>query len=195
MSSEKKAIRARMRKARQALSPQSQHLAATALMRSVSKNLWFRLGRCFACYSTVDGELGTQALIQTLWLKKKRCALPVLNKVGEPRLQFREFEPHSPRQYNTFGILEPKLTPLIPPYLFDVIFLPLVAFDTRGNRLGMGAGYYDRTLAAKRLGPLVKRPILVGLAYDFQQVDTLPCEPWDVRLDAVCTPTQTVVFR
>lgn len=194
MTQSKKAIRAQVRKARQQLSSQAQYAAAQNLMRSVTRNLWFRLGNCFACYSTNDGELGTQALINALWLANKRCALPALHPHGQRRLFFRAFEPHSPTQYNCYGILEPRLTPVIPPWQFDVIFLPLVAFDAKGNRLGMGAGYYDRTLAAERLGQMGKRPYLVGLAHDFQEVDTLPSEAWDVKLDAICTPTRTLSF-
>ena len=195
MSQQKKAIRTQVRKARQAMSPQAQNLAASALMKTVSKNLWFRLSHTVACYSTTDGELGTQALINTIWSEKKCCALPVLHPLGEHRLHFHEFKSDSPRQYNTYGILEPKLTTQIPVYQFDVIFLPIVAFDAKGNRLGMGAGYYDRTLSLSRLGALANRPLLVGLAHDFQEIDSLPCEPWDVRLDAVCTPTQTRLFH
>src|SRR5690606_40461575 len=64
--------------------------------------------------------------------------------------------------------------------------LPLVAFDARGNRLGMGGGFYDRTFArAPRARTL--RPRLVGLAHHFQQVASLPAEPWDIPLDAIAT--------
>ena len=61
--------------------------------------------------------------------------------------------------------------------------MPLVAFDRAGNRLGQGGGYYDRALA----GPSDLRPVTIGVAHAFQQVESVPVEPWDVALDAVVT--------
>ena len=82
------------------------------------------------------------------------------------------------------NILEPHAdAPLIAP---TALLVPLLAVDARGNRLGYGAGHYDRTLA--ELGSVLK----IGLAWDCQVVDALPAEPWDVPLDWIATPTRLI---
>jgi 5-formyltetrahydrofolate cyclo-ligase len=76
-----------------------------------------------------------------------------------------------------------------------VLFVPLVAFDAQGNRLGMGGGYYDSSLAYLRMRRTFRKPKLIGVAYDFQRVAALPCEPWDVPLDAVLTDRALYQFK
>ena len=86
---------------------------------------------------------------------------------------------------NQYGIREPdpRRQQGRPTWAIDVLLIPLVAFDAFGNRLGMGGGYYDRLLGDLARRP--RRPKLVGVAYHFQQVESLPTEPWDQRLDCV----------
>ena len=81
---------------------------------------------------------------------------------------------------NQFGILEPPLNvqEILPTEKLDIIFTPLVAFDKQGNRLGMGGGFYDRTLQDWRS----KNFIPVGLAHQCQQIEALPVESWDIPL-------------
>jgi len=73
------------------------------------------------------------------------------------------------------------------PHALDLILLPLVAFDKSGHRLGMGGGYYDRTLAFLAHRRLWRKPHLLGTAYQFQQLETLPTQPWDIPLDGIAT--------
>ncbi len=82
------------------------------------------------------------------------------------------------------GIAEPPATcPTVEP---DIVIVPLVAVDAVGNRIGQGAGHYDRTLADLR----VRRRILaVGVGWDMQRVAAVPADPWDERLDALATPS------
>ena len=75
----------------------------------------------------------------------------------------------------------------MPTHELDVILMPLVGFDNDGNRLGMGGGYYDRTLAYTRHA--IKKPVLIGVAHDLQRVDRLPYASWDIPLNAIVTPT------
>ena len=90
---------------------------------------------------------------------------------------------------NKYGIEEPELRVdnVVPLADIDVLLLPLVGFDEKGNRLGMGGGYYDRTLAqwynghAPHLFP-------IGLSYDEQRVSELPVEAWDIPLPEIITP-------
>lgn len=73
----------------------------------------------------------------------------------------------------------------------DVVITPLVAFDITGNRMGMGGGYYDRTLANWRTD---QRPLPIGYAHDCQQVDKLAKQHWDIPLPYIITPTQYHCF-
>jgi 5-formyltetrahydrofolate cyclo-ligase len=70
----------------------------------------------------------------------------------------------------------------------DVVVAPVVAFDAKGHRLGTGGGWYDRTLAFRRQRPHLRRPIFIGVAYAFQQVDSLVVHDRDIALDAIVTP-------
>jgi 5-formyltetrahydrofolate cyclo-ligase len=92
--------------------------------------------------------------------------------------------------YNKFGILEPKLdqTLVKPVKELDLICTPLVAFDSHGHRLGMGGGYYDRTLAHWFKTGEGAQPM--GLAHDCQHVEQLPTEAWDIPLPKIITPSQ-----
>lgn len=90
-------------------------------------------------------------------------------------------------QVNQYGIREPQAVgEALPANAFDVILLPLVAFDRAGTRLGMGSGFYDRALAALA-HQISTRPYLVGVAHHFQEVNSLTPAPWDVPLDAILT--------
>ncbi|MBT6938524.1 MAG: 5-formyltetrahydrofolate cyclo-ligase [Candidatus Marinimicrobia bacterium] len=88
---------------------------------------------------------------------------------------------------NQYGILEPISDDIISAEQLDILFMPLVGFDKNKNRIGMGGGYYDRTLAFKNQ-KTVKNPKLYGLAFDCQQVEKLETQDWDVPLDAIITP-------
>jgi 5-formyltetrahydrofolate cyclo-ligase len=119
----------------------------------------------------------------------KTCYLPVLSRLTHDRLWFVPFTPDTPLTRNRFGILEP-LAPArtrVCAQELDLILMPLVGFDTRGNRLGMGGGFYDKSLAFLRTRSVWRKPHLIGLAHDFQRVDKLAAGAWDVPLQAVAT--------
>ncbi len=77
----------------------------------------------------------------------------------------------------------------------DLVFLPLVGFDARGMRLGMGGGYYDRAFAFRRVRRVWKKPLLIGFAYDLQRVPHLESAPHDVLLDAVVTEKGSMMMK
>ena len=95
-----------------------------------------------------DGEISTDKLIKTLWAQDKHVYLPVLHPFNPNHLLFLRYLPDTPMLKNKFGIWEPKLNVqnVLPLDELDILFTPLVAFDKQGNRLGMGGGFYDRTL-------------------------------------------------
>ncbi|WP_313051725.1 5-formyltetrahydrofolate cyclo-ligase [Atlantibacter hermannii] len=142
-----------------------------------------------AAFLSFDGELDTRTLIEGLWRAGKKVYLPVLHPFSAGNLLFLRYFPDSDLVLNHFKIHEPALDVrhVLPLNKLDVLITPLVAFDTTGQRLGMGGGFYDRTLQNWRAHGLFP----VGYAHDCQQVDALPVEEWDIPLPAVITPTTT----
>ncbi|WP_333880163.1 5-formyltetrahydrofolate cyclo-ligase [Atlantibacter hermannii] len=142
-----------------------------------------------AAFLSFDGELDTRPLIEGLWRAGKKVYLPVLHPFSAGNLLFLRYFPDSDLLLNHFKIHEPALDVrhVLPLNKLDVLITPLVAFDTTGQRLGMGGGFYDRTLQNWRAHGLFP----VGYAHDCQQVDALPVEEWDIPLPAVITPTTT----
>ncbi len=141
-----------------------------------------------AFYYANDGEPDTSAAIERAWRMGKSCYLPVVVHPNRP-LRFARYVRGQRMRKNWFGIPEP-LVPrhkLITANLLDAVLVPLVAFDAQGGRLGMGLGYYDRTLAFVADRRSWRSPKVVGAAYAFQQVERVPQERWDVDLHGVIT--------
>jgi 5-formyltetrahydrofolate cyclo-ligase len=141
----------------------------------------------YALYWPNDGEVGTMPLIARLIDHGKQVGLPVLR--GD-HMVFYPFRTDRCLRRNAYGIPEPETTgrSAWAVWSIGVVFLPLVAFDVRGFRLGMGGGYYDRTFAARhsRASP-GSLPVLIGLAHALQETEALPTESWDVPMDGVLT--------
>ncbi|MDK9561803.1 5-formyltetrahydrofolate cyclo-ligase [Gallibacterium anatis] len=133
-----------------------------------------------AVYLSFDGEISTNQLIETLWRQGYHLYLPVLHPFSEGNLLFLAYTPTTKLIKNKFNILEPKLDvrQVLPAEQLDIIFTPLVAFDLKKNRLGMGGGFYDRTLENWQNKPFLP----VGLAHRCQQVEHIPTEDWDMPL-------------
>ncbi|MCG2633320.1 MAG: 5-formyltetrahydrofolate cyclo-ligase [Gammaproteobacteria bacterium] len=144
--------------------------------------------RHIAVYLPSDGEMDTGPLIQTLWQLGKRVYLPVL-QWRQRNLRFALCAPPTRMRQNRYGIGEPVVaaSQLRRANQLDLIFLPLVAIDQRGNRLGMGGGFYDRTLAfcGGKRPPI--RPRLIGLGYALQVVSRIEPAPWDIPLKGLVT--------
>lgn len=177
-------LRRRFRKQRRSLpvETQAEHAAAAARHFFTSGLPWHV--RTVGLYLANDGELDTAPLLQRLPGMRKRVALPVVSRSGI--MSFYRYRPGAALLVNRFGILEPAPgAAFVHPLALDLLLMPLVAFDDRGVRLGMGAGYYDRYLA--RIAPRL-RPLLVGLAHEVQRsAEPLPAARWDVPLDGVIT--------
>lgn len=191
----RKQIRQQVRKARQQLSAECQAQSAVSLVQQAQHFPELQQAQHIALYLSNDGELDTAPLLQHLLQQGKTLYLPVLHPFTPGYLLFQRYDALTPMQLNKFGIREPKpdVTTIELPTQLDLIFMPLVAFDEQGKRLGMGGGFYDRTLAA--LPKTSQKPLLVGLAHQCQQVAAVPTEPWDVPLPLVLTPQQLWDFR
>ena len=140
-----------------------------------------------AVYIAMDGEIDPEQLVAHARAAGKTLYLPVLENGNDGRLEFAPWQPHTPLFPNRFKIPEPRVRAemLCPAGDLDLVLAPLVAFDSDGHRLGMGGGYYDRSFAFLKTG--VRKPLLIGLAYEFQRVSSLPAEAWDVPLAGVAT--------
>ncbi len=149
----------------------------------------FRYARRIAFYLAADGELDPLPLLHHACRLGKRCYLPVLHPHGHRRLWFAPWRPGEPLAANRYGIPEPlwQRTGWLHPRVLDLVLVPLVAFDAACHRMGMGAGYYDRTFAWKLAAPAWIGPRLVGYGYEQQRVPSLRVRSWDVPLEAVIT--------
>ena len=128
-------------------------------------------------------------MIALAWTMGKKIYLPVLAPAYSGKLWFVRYQPHSRMVKNKFGIPEPVAhqRQRISTGALDLVLTPLVGFDNQGNRLGMGGGYYDRTFAFLNNRKHLKKPHLLGLAYETQRLEKLACEAWDVQLHSVAT--------
>lgn len=190
MTDSRTLLRQKIRQRRQALSPAEQQTASQQLIQTFSTLPEIASAQWIALYLANDGELNTQPLIEWLWQQGKQVYLPVLHPFAKGHLLFLQYHTQTPMIENRYGIDEPKLDQrlICPVRELNIIGTPLVAFDGSGQRLGMGGGYYDRTLAPwfqTQQGPLP-----IGLAHDCQYVEALPTEHWDIPLRKIVTPSK-----
>lgn len=193
-------LRSEMRARRQALTKAEQQQAAVDLVSAFAGQTALQQAQHIALYLTNDAELDTSLLIAWLWQQGKQLYLPVLHPFAPGYLLFQRYSADTTMRPNPFGILEPVLncSQICPLSQLSLICLPLVASDAAGNRMGMGGGFYDRTLAQlpafseplplQACGQRLQRPMLVGLAHQCQQLEALPQQAWDIPLHAVLTP-------
>lgn len=177
-----------MRARRRGLDPAQRARAAHDLARTVVRHPSFARARRIATYLARDGEIDPQPVVERAWASGRACYLPVLIDRPWPHLRFARHTPDTFFAANRYGIPEPVVArrELLMPRQLDLVLLPLVAFDARGHRLGMGGGYFDRTLAYQ-LGRRWRRPRLLGVGYAFQQVPALEAAVWDVPVHGVVT--------
>ncbi len=182
-------LRRRIRAQRRALTPAERSRAALELADHLAAHALFRNSRRIAAYLAADGEIDPLPLMERAWALGKAVYLPVLVPFGHNRLWFSPYRPGDRLMSNCYGIAEPQIVHRgrVPATALDLVLAPLVAFDPSGNRLGMGGGYYDRSFNFLQRRRYWHKPRLVGLAYDFQRVETLPSQPWDIPLAAVAT--------
>ncbi|QNI04653.1 5-formyltetrahydrofolate cyclo-ligase [Halomonas sp. SH5A2] len=193
---DKRALRRELRRRRQSLSPQAQRDAAHRLCQQLKRLPEIRRARRISLYLPVMGEIDPTPLLP--WLRRRGVSvyLPVLRPFSANTLWFVAYHANTPMIKNRFGIAEPdtrfaaKRQRRLPAWALDTVIVPLVGFDAQANRMGMGGGFYDRSLAfMRRPGP---KPTLLGVAHACQQVDTLPVEPWDIPLNAVVSDQHIV---
>jgi 5-formyltetrahydrofolate cyclo-ligase len=141
-----------------------------------------------AAYWPMRGEIDVLLLLHALAMRGHVTALPVVVAPRRPLL-FRRWAPGDALAEGAYGTRHPVETaPEVRPHC---LLVPLLAFDRRGNRLGYGGGFYDRTIAALRATGGV---VTVGVAYAGQEVARVPAEPHDQLLDWVVTEHEVIRF-
>ena len=192
---DKPRLRNKLRAQRRELSPYQQKLASQSLMRrAIASVAGLSYASNIALYLPVDGEISLIPLLQWCLSHSKQCYLPVLDQHDVNRLNFSRYQTGQQLVRNRFGIEEPA-TSRSQQFTYndlDIIFMPTVGFDDSSRRLGMGGGFYDRTLAGCH-DANSRRPLLVAVAHDIQYTSQLPEEPWDIHPDMTLTPSRVVI--
>ena len=190
IAAEKAALRRIMRARRAALAPEARAAASLAVReRLIAWLASARLARgsVISGYWPIRDELDPRPALQALAERGHRLALPVSIARGEP-LTFRAWSPGEPLAPDVMRIEAPlSIAPAVTPAL---LLVPMLAFDRACRRLGYGAGFYDRTLAALRRSHAT---IAVGLAFSAQEVEQVPVASDDAPLDAVVTEIGLIV--
>ena len=161
---------------------------AQTLALADSSELFVLSGHLVSGYQAIGSELDPSALLDSSAAQGARLALPVL--LDNQTLVFRLWNRKAPLVPVGFGTQGPDAGQ--PEVLPDLIFAPLAAFSSTGQRIGYGKGHYDRALA--KMHAQGHRPAYVGLAFDEQEVPPFEAEAHDIPLDAVLTPTDLCVF-
>ena len=176
-----------IREKRRSLSDSQQVKAAEGLLKQLRAIPTFADAKTVGMYLVNDGEIDPAPTMNWCWDQQISTYVPVIQK-PEKFLKFAQVTAATEFTINSYGISEPavKIDELVDVRHLDVVLIPLVAFDSRGSRIGMGGGFYDRTLQSvyEKEGPV---PDLIGVAHDIQQVDAVEAEPWDIPLTRVVT--------
>lgn len=185
-----KQLRQALRQRRRALSPQQQQYAAKKLALRLIRHPLFIKCKKIAFYQAIDGEINPQYLLHLALARGKHCYLPVLRRFPKSQLGFVRIHANTRLYRHRWGIKEPRQQHKRRINQLDMVCMPLVGFDRYGHRLGMGGGFYDRSLANCH-----QRVIKLGLAHDCQEVDRLIPQPWDIAINAIATPTKQQWFK
>jgi 5-formyltetrahydrofolate cyclo-ligase len=191
LKQDRSGIRREMRRLRRSLAPELRASAERAICRRIQNLGAYKQARSIAVFLAFDGEPSLARFIEAAARQGKRVYAPVLLKHS---MFFAPIAGAARMSRNLFGIEEPAVGGLIDARSLDLVLTPLVAFDRRGVRLGVGRGYYDRAFRFLRHRRRWARPKLLGVAYSFQLVDEIEMQPWDIPLWGAVTEGQTYRF-
>ncbi len=187
------ALRRTLRQRRRALPRHERRCREAALRRQLRRLLRGRFRRIGA-YLPFDGEADITALLRQLVATGRTLSLPRLEG-RRGHMCFVDWHPDEPLTGNRYRIAEPgPKAPRRPASKMDLVLAPVVAYDSTGTRLGMGAGYFDRHFAYLRYRRCWRRPLIVGVAFGFQEVQRLERAPWDIPLAAIVTESGIMRF-
>jgi len=171
----KEEIRPRMKARKSLLSDVEKTNAARAAFAALERHAAFVMAENILMYHSLPDEISTHDFIDK-WAGRKHFFLPRVNGVNLDILPYDRTSLH----LGAFQIEEPDGDDTVDVSEIELIVVPGVAYDPEGNRVGRGKGYYDRLLSSTHATK-------IGIAYDFQVVDSIDAEPHDVRVDVVIT--------
>ena len=180
---EKSDIRRKVKALRTMLSDMEKRSAAQEVFDRLEKTAAFLLADRILMYHSLPDELYTHEFLSK-WAARKHFFLPRVNGVDLEILPYEE----SRLELGSFHIEEPTGNNTVDPSEIELVVVPAVAYDRKGNRLGRGKGFYDRLLKSTKATK-------IGVGYEFQLYDELPTEPHDVGMDMVITQKTTVIVK
>jgi len=184
-------LRRDLRAKRRALPAAARARADRAIQAHIKNLPEYRRAKRVALFLAFDGEPSLGSLVESARRRHKQLYVPVLRGMT---MTFAELAPDAALTANFFGIMEPKLGRRIDARMLDLVLTPLVGFDERGVRIGVGRGYYDRAFKFLRHRAHWQRPKLLGVAYELQRVTELTPSAWDVPLWGAVTETRVRRF-
>ncbi|WP_394261896.1 5-formyltetrahydrofolate cyclo-ligase [Moraxella boevrei] len=188
-----KHLRKQLRKQRLAFTKRERNYHALQAYRQLSKLNKYKHGTKVGLFLDAFGELPTQPIAD--WAKRHgfELYLPVVIHADKV-LKFIKISQYTLKNNrlitHKLGMQQPAYGNMISAKQLDLLFMPLVALDKKGNRMGMGGGFYDKTLAKCK-----NKPVKIGWAYNFQLVERLDVNTWDIGLDMAILPSQKLRFR
>ena len=177
----RKAKRAELLAARQAISPDDRAAWTGAISDALWQVLSLRPWHCVGLYWPFRGEYDARPVAERLRAGGARLALPVVVEKAAP-LMFRAWQAGDPLVSGVWGIPIPAQGEPVQP---DLLLVPLVGFDSRRYRLGYGGGFYDRTIATMRV-----RPHAVGIGFELARLETIHPQSHDIAMNVVVTERQ-----
>ena len=172
-------------RARRSMSSEDRATASIKISQRVIRSHEFFAARSIACYLPMQDEVDPGLIIERAWRAKKRVFCPVVGNRGD--MIYRQLDRETILTRSNFGLWEPADSETISPTQLDLVVTPLVAFDEKNNRIGMGGGYFDRCFGFLKHRTNWKRPKLLGVAFDCQKVEKIDANPWDIPLYGVVT--------
>lgn len=192
VNDERKLLRTQLRARRKALTAAERIAAAEGVAAALGQLPEFIVDARIAGYWAIDGELPLHVVVGQLSQRGQNYCLPRIS--GPRQLSFVRWRAGAELEANRYGIPEPVCTEedLLDPQELDIVLLPLLGFDRRGQRIGYGGGYYDASFSFLRERTEAGRPLLVGIGYAAQEIDAIRTEEWDVKLDYVATENELI---
>lgn len=186
---DKRALRQRLRKIRAAVGPAERRRAGLQIRRLALHHGLLGRGRSIAFYLPAKHEIDLLPLLEQARRMGVKAYLPVVPARSQRKLFFTRLGQSAHWQRNRFGIGEYGLrnAQRLRASAMQQVFVPLLGFDRRGFRLGMGGGYYDASLAFLAHRRVWRKPLLIGVAFAAQEVERVPAEAWDIPLNAILT--------
>lgn len=176
-------IRARIKSLKKMLDEVEKNAAAEAVFERLEHSAAFQLAEKVLMYHSLPDELDTRRFLNK-WKDRKKFFLPRVNGVNLELLPYDETR----LEIGSFHIEEPKGNEICPVEEIEMIVVPGIAFDRKGQRLGRGKGFYDRLLKSAKA-------MKIGVGYDFQLIEELPSEAHDVPMDMVITEHFSVIIK